>query len=216
MGNPRLRDLARAYAQGRIGQAEYRARRSALLDELVRADDTAFDTRPDETRPGARPPAPRTDSPPTAPAPRRSGSGAGKAVLALVVLAALAGGGVYAVRSGLLSAGPAAPPQAPPAAKPTAPTPAPTPAADPVARFLAEPNWDIARLERFLAEWRALPAPERARLERSPSFQYLADAIYRRRSEQTALADLGSADAKDQARRLGAVLAAIGLDPDHR
>lgn len=214
MGNPRLRDLARAYAEGRIPRDDYRARRAALLDELVRdADGTAYDTRPDETRPGARAPNPRpgpANAPPGG-APAPGGSGAGKAVLALVVLAALAGGGVYLVRSGMLHPTPA-PSEAPEAAAPAAPAPA----ADPLATFLAEPTWDLPRLERFLAEWRALPAPERARLAQSPAFQYLADALYRRRAEQTALADLGSADARAGVRRLDAVMNAVGLDPNHR
>jgi hypothetical protein len=225
VGNPRLRDLARAYADGRIGRDDYRARRAALLDELVGADDaTPNDTRPDETRPGARAPTPppgrAAASGPAAQAPpgARRGSGTGKVVLALVVVAALAGGGLYALRSGMLS-GPAAP--SPEAAAPAAPVPeaappAPAPAADPITAFLADPAWDMARLDRFVSDWRALPAPERDRLKGSPSFQYLADAIYRRQTEQTALADLGSADAKDQVRRLGAAIQAIGLDHNRR
>jgi hypothetical protein len=212
MGNPRLRDLARAYAQGRIAQADYRARRAALLDELMRADVTAFDTRPDETRPGARAQGPRTEAAPAAPAPK--GGGAGKAILAVVVLAALAGGGVYAVRNGMLSTGPAA--QTSRESAPESAPPAAAPATDPLARILARPDWDVPRLERFLSEWRALPAAERDRLEKTPSFQYLADALYRRQAEQTALADLGNADARDRVRRISAVMAAVGLDPDHR
>ena len=170
MENPALRELASAYARGKISRVEYLESRSRLINSIVAGDVAGA--------PPAQTPDTVTNTPTQAPPPggRRFRVDALAGIAALLGLAL----GLYWYLQ-----------PAPREEMPTSISPVTVqPGVKLLEGFLTAATWNPASEQQLLRNWKGLDGQTRTLARRSPAYRQLKDALYQALLEEQALAEL--------------------------
>ncbi|MDJ0908258.1 MAG: formylglycine-generating enzyme family protein [Woeseiaceae bacterium] len=212
-----LARLYREYYANRLSLADYRYQRGMLLDSLV-AEEFPPDVESEEDITISRG-EPETAAPEPAPEPPKESRGTRWPMVAAVIVV-LFGGTVYVVTTQLDQSGdvpqPAASDSAPAVAAPDVePLTAPDIYVPPdvgqrlVETFLADDDWSIESLQRFLDAWVSLPASDRIVAKGAVWFEPLADRLEYEIDEAVEFASAPDSDV--QLQQLYATAVGLGL-----
>jgi hypothetical protein len=225
-----LRDMAKAYAGGKLDKAKYRAARTAYVESVVSGSvtllssqdsgdpastttSTDLNTRnsPDKTSMMGSEAYSRTHS-------NEGDSGrfgkaktglfiGGAALLVLIVAVGISLSGNKQEPS------PAAVTASSAANSASAiPDTAPTATITLIRAFLASNNWSQPTLDKFVADWQQIPDADRSASMSSVELGQLSNAIYKKLLEERALSGIGNPETSlDKQRQLVKFAASIGI-----